>query len=149
MPKWKLLLAPAECCTSPHKRIDCFLRTKSEETVLNPNPLGHVHFFLALLGQESFSKPCCCLPTPAHSALNSWAATDIVPPETTSHRHVASKEFVQPSKVALCGFVLKVPADTSLSGNYKLHPGRLFGLMKNLIDHGHHLKTPWLQQPRQ
>lgn len=32
------------------------------------------------------------------------------------HRHVASKVFVQPSKVALSGFALKVPADASLSG---------------------------------
>lgn len=37
-----------------------------------------------------------------------------------THRHAASKEFVQPGKVALCGFALKVSADISLSGSYKL-----------------------------
>lgn len=37
-----------------------------------------------------------------------------------THRHVAGKEFVQPSKVALCGFALKVSTDISLSGSYKL-----------------------------
>lgn len=33
-----------------------------------------------------------------------------------SHRHVASKEFIQPSKVDLSSFALKIPADASLSG---------------------------------
>lgn len=37
-----------------------------------------------------------------------------------SQRHVSSKEFVQPSKAAWCGFALKIPADASLLGNYKL-----------------------------
>lgn len=41
-----------------------------------------------------------------------------VPRNCATHRRVASKEFVQPSKVALCGFALKVSTDISLSGSH-------------------------------
>lgn len=79
MPKWKLLLAPPECCISPHIHIYGFVY-KEWEDCFHPIPLCHVNF--TLLSRESFPKPRYCFPTPAHSTLKLLAATGIVYPET-------------------------------------------------------------------
>ena len=119
--KVETLLAPAECCpliTTHTDMVFCWPRVRRPLSSKSRMPWD---FFLALLSGESFSKPCCCFPTPFHLALNPLAAEDNVPQETGQHRHVANKESAQPSKAALCALALMFPADASLLGNFKLY----------------------------
>lgn len=60
--------------------------------------------------------------------------------QTVHPADVKQAEFVQPSKVALCGFASKFSANASFLGNDKVPTyASLFGLKTNLRDQEYHL----------